>query len=156
MLPTHVELGADVGVFMYKPKQCQPTWVAWTELHPLHPECVGVWRYFERLHTEVAPSIAQHETLGAQGAAGPDLANVGSVAPALRNVTRTTCGVERHIRIEVVKTDTGVGRHIRIDIMDPRGKYNQPVELIARRGWLETGEPQPVLYSGKLTGRSST
>jgi len=99
LLPTHVELGADVGVFMYKPKQCQPTWVAWTELHPLHPECVGVWRYFERLHTEVAPSIAQHETLGAQGAAGPDLANVavGSVAPALRNVTR--CGVERHIRI---------------------------------------------------------
>ena len=40
--------------------------------------------------------------------------------------------------------------------MDPRGKYNQPVELIERRGGLEAGDPQPVRYSGKLTGRSST
>jgi len=158
LLPTHVELGADVGVFMYEPKQCQPTWVAWAELHPLHPECVGVWRYFERLHAEVTPSTAQREAWGARDAADSDLATVvvGLVAPALRNVTRTTGGVERHIHIEVIKTDTGDGRHIRIDIMDPRGKYNQPVELITRRGGLEAGEPQSVLYSGKLTGRSST
>jgi len=86
LLPTHVELGADVGVFMYEPQQCQPTWVAWVELHPLHPECVGVWRYFERLRAEVTPSTAQHEAWGARGTADSDLATVavGSVAPALR------------------------------------------------------------------------
>jgi len=101
LLPTHVELGADVGVFMYEPQQCQPTWVAWSELHPLHPECVGVWRYFERLHAEATPSTAQHEAWGARDAADSDLATVavGSVAPALRNVTRNTGDVKRHIRI---------------------------------------------------------
>ena len=159
LLPTCVELGADVGVFMYEPKQCHPTWVAWSELHPLHPERAGVWRFFEPIHAEVAAATARREDWAARGArvAGSDLANaaVGSVSPALRNLTRSTCGAERHIRIEVVKTDADEGRHIRIDIMDPRGNYSKPVQLLTRG--FEGGEPQHlVLPRGKLTGPSST